>query len=110
MRDLVELVADGDYLHRRVPGIGWSKGDQSRHDVGLAQAPIGRILVPGDKGWVCLLLDKEIRRPAEKVWTVKVFDRVQNPGVADQIGEPSKQEMRLVPQVTAERPTCLALE
>src|SRR5215813_7436526 len=30
--------------------------------------------------------------------------------MTDKIGEPSKQEMRLVPQVAAERPTCLTLE
>jgi len=30
--------------------------------------------------------------------------------MTDEIGEPSKQEVRLVPQVAAERPTCLTLE
>ena len=66
--------------------------------------------MPGDEGRVCPLLDKEIRRPAQEVWAVKVFDRVENPWMTNEIGEPSKQEVRLVPQVAAERPTCLTLE
>src|SRR6516164_5698359 len=41
MRDLVELVAAGDYLHRTVPGVRSGKGDPRRHHIGLAQAPIG---------------------------------------------------------------------
>ena len=57
-----------------------------------------------------LLFVKEIRRPAEEVWAVKVFDRTENPWMADEIGEPSEQEMRLVPQVAAEWPACLMLE
>ena len=73
MGNLVEHVAAGDYLHRAVPGIRWGEGGPSRHYVGLAQAPVGRILVPGDEGRIGLLFDKEIRRPAEEVWPVKVF-------------------------------------
>ena len=66
--------------------------------------------MPGDEGRICLLLDKEIRRPAEEVWAVKVFDRIENPRMADEIGKLSKQKMRLMPQVAAERRTYLTLE
>ena len=49
-------------------------------------------------------------KTAQDVWAVKVFDRIENPWMTDEIGEPSKQEVRLVPQVAAERPACLTLE
>ena len=66
--------------------------------------------MPGDERRVRFLLNEEIRRPAQQVRTVKIFDRIENPWMADEIGESSKQEVRLVPQVAAKRPTCLTLE
>jgi hypothetical protein len=57
-----------------------------------------------------VFFDKEIRLPAQEVWAVKVLDRIESPRMPDEIGEPGKQEMRLVPQVTAKRPICLTLE
>jgi len=66
--------------------------------------------VPGDEGRIGFFLDKEVRRPAQQVRAVKVFDRIENSWMTDEIGESSKQEVRLVPQVAAKRPTCLTLE
>jgi len=59
MRDLIELVAAGDVLHRSVRLGRWCEGDPRRHNIRLTQAPIGRVLVPRHKGRIGRLLGKE---------------------------------------------------
>ena len=64
MGDLIKLVAPGDVLHCPVRLGRWCEGDPRRHDIGGAEAPISRVLVPRHKGRIGRLLDKEVGGPA----------------------------------------------
>jgi hypothetical protein len=61
--DLIELVAAGDVLHCPVCLGRLCEGDPRRHDIGRAEAPIGRVLVPRHEGRIARLLDEELGGP-----------------------------------------------
>jgi hypothetical protein len=49
--------------------------------------------VPRHEGRIVGLLDEEIRRPAEEVRAVEVFDRVHDLVVAHEVGEPGEEQV-----------------
>jgi len=89
--NLIELVAAGDVLHRPV-GLGsFREGDPGCHDVGPAQTPISRILVPGDEGRIGRLLDEEVGGPAQEIRAVEILNRVKDSAMADELRQPSEK-------------------
>jgi hypothetical protein len=74
MGDLIELVALGDVLHCPVRLGRFCEGDPRRHDIGSAQAPIGRVLVPRHKGRIGRLLDEEVGGPAQEIRAVEILE------------------------------------
>src|SRR5271166_3755278 len=76
--DLIELVAAGDVLHCPVRLGRWCEGDPRCHNIGLTQAPIGRILMPRHEGRIGRLLDEEVGGPAQQIRAVEILDRVED--------------------------------
>jgi hypothetical protein len=68
------------------------------------------LLVPRHERRVVRLLDEEVGCPAEQVGAVQVLDRVDDPGVVDDLVEPGKKQVRLVAQVALERAAGALLE
>src|SRR5437879_10509950 len=68
------------------------------------------ILVPGDVRGIARFLDEEARAPDEQVRPEHVLDRVQDRGVAHEIGQPREEQVRLVAQLAAEPPTVIGLD
>jgi len=110
MRNLIELVAAGDVLHRPVRLGRWCEGDPRRHDIWGAEAPIGRVLVPQHKGRISRLLDKEIGGPVQQIRAVEILDRVEDGAVPHQLGEPGKEQVLFMAQIALERPAGPPLE
>jgi hypothetical protein len=78
------------------------EGQPRRDDVRLAEAPVRRVLVPGYEGRIVGLLDEEAGAPHEQVRAQDVLDGVEDRRVADEVGQPREQEMRLVPDLTGQ--------
>jgi hypothetical protein len=91
MGDLVELVAAGDVLHCPFRLGRFCEGDPRRHDIGLTQAPISRVLVPRHEGRIGRLLDEEVGGPAQEIRAVEIFDGVEDGAAPHELGEPGKQ-------------------
>ncbi len=110
MGDLIELVAAGDVLHCPVRLGRLCEGDPRRHDIGLAQAPIGRVLVPRHKGQIGRFLDEEVGVPAQKIRAVEILDGVEDRAAPHELGEPGKQQVRFMAHIALERPARPPLE
>ena len=108
MRDLLD-VGPRDHAHGPALDGALRERDPRGHHVRLAQAPVGRVLVPRHEGRVARLLDEEARAPAEQVRAEDVLDRIEDAGIPDQPVEPREQEMALLPELAAERPAVGAL-
>ena len=78
MGDLIELVAARDVLDRPVRLGPWCEGDPRRHDIGFAEPPIGRVLVPRHEGLIGRLLDEEVAGPAQEIPGVEILDGVED--------------------------------
>ena len=83
---------------------GRRQGHPGGDHVGPIEAPIGRVLVPGDERRVARLLDEEVRGPAEEVRPVEILDRVEDALMTHEIGDPGEEEMRFVPQLALSGP------
>src|SRR5471030_3101263 len=90
-------------FHAAVQEIGRRKSHPYRHHVGRAQAPVGRILVPRHEAGIRRFLDEEAGAPAEEIWAEHILDRIEDPGLADQVVQPGEIEMGLVALVAADR-------
>ena len=91
--NLVELVGAG----RKPHGAGFDgagrKRDPGGDHVGGAEAPVGRVLVPGNECRVVRVLGEEERRPAEDVGAEQVLDGVEHRLVSDQPVERRHDQM-----------------
>src|SRR5205807_7145465 len=72
--------------------------------------PVGSVLVPGDVGGVAGLLEKEARAPAKDVWPEDVLDGIQDDRVSYQRVEPGEDQVALVAELAAQRPTLRGLD
>ena len=84
-------------------------GEKASHTVitsGDREAPVSRVLVPGDEARIARLLDEERRIPAVEVRAQHVFDRVENFRVADEIIDPGKQHVAAMAHAALDRPAC----
>src|SRR5205809_6309663 len=79
VRDLRAMRA-WHHAHRAVLHGGVRERHPRRDDVGLAEAPVGRVLVPGHVRRIPRLLDEEARAPAEEVRPQDGFDGVEDDG------------------------------
>src|SRR2546427_98308 len=70
--------------------------------VGMAEAPVGRVLVPGDVRRIVRLLDEEARAPAQEVRAEDVLDRVEDARMPHQPIEPREEQMGLVAKLAAD--------
>jgi len=95
MGDLIELVAAGMYSIAPFALGRWCEGDPRRHDIGLTQAPIGRVLVPRHEGRIGRLIDEEVGGPAQQIRAVEILDRVEDRAAPHVLGEPGKQQCDL---------------
>jgi hypothetical protein len=86
--DLIELVAAGDVFHCPVCLGRLCEGDPRRHDIGRAEAPIGRVLVPRHEGRIARLLDEEVGGPAQQSRAVQILDGVEDGATPHELGEP----------------------
>ena len=69
----------------------WCEGDSRGHDIGFAEAPIGRVLVPRHKGRIGRLLDEEVGGPAQQIPAVEILDGVEDGAAPLELGEPDKR-------------------
>ena len=83
MGDLIELVAAGMYSIAPFALGRWCEGDPRRHDIGLTQAPIGRVLVPRHEGRIGRLIDEEVGGPAQQIRAVDREDAALFPILFD---------------------------
>ena len=84
VRDLIQLVGAGRNPHGTRFHRAGRERDPGGHHLKTAQAPIGRILMPGDVGRIVRVLGEEERSPAEEVGTEQVLHCVEHRLVADQ--------------------------
>ena len=54
--------------------------------------------MPRDERWVVCRLSEQINRPAQQIGTEKVLHGAQDPGMADQLGQPPESDVALVPK------------
>src|SRR5262245_26952133 len=103
--DMLELGAmrARNHAHAAVRPIARREGDPSGDNLRLAQTPVSRILMPGYESGVSRLLDEKAGAPAQDVRTQDFGNRIENLRMADEIVQPSEEQMGLVPQVTLDR-------
>jgi hypothetical protein len=104
------------YWRRCVPGLHGARLDGARrqrephgHHLRTAQAPVGRVLVPGDEARVMGFLDEEGGRPAQQVRTEHVLHRVHDARVVHKVPQPGEEQVALVTHRACERPAARAL-
>ena len=88
VRNLFLRVRAGNEAHRAVRFIAGRECDPRGDDVGFIEAPVSRILMPGNEGRIACFLDEKVGGPAQQVRAVKIFDGVHDVGVAHQIAQP----------------------
>ena len=103
--DMRELLAFGEPGMKCMQPLSRLAGERHPrgHHVVLLEAPIGRILVPGDEAGAVRLLDEEVRGPAQEIGPEHVLDRVEDLGMVDQLVAPGEQQVRLVPPIALQR-------
>ena len=110
MRQLVHQMAAGDDPHAAAFHRARREGDPGGDDIRRRQAPISRILMPGDAFAIAGILDEEIRRPAKDIRADHGLDPIQDAGVADKVGQPAQQQMGLVIGPPADLPALAGLQ
>src|SRR5476649_2408334 len=100
--ELAKMRARHEF-HAAVQEIGRRERHPHRHHVGRTQAPVGRILVPRHEAGIRRFLDEEAGAPTEEIWAEHILDRIEDPGLADQVVQPGEIEMGLVALVAADR-------
>ena len=101
--DLITDMGSRHHLHATADRVRMGERDPGGDHVGRIEAPIRRVLVPGDEAGALLLLDEESRGPAEDVRADRVLDRIQDLRVMDQLVRPGEEQVRLVPPVRLDR-------
>jgi hypothetical protein len=106
--DLLQMRA-GDELHAAGHLVGRRHRDPGGRDVGRGEAPIGRVLVPGDEAGILRLLDEETGVPAQDIGPQHILDRIEDFGVADHLVDPGKQYVAAMAHLAPDRAATLGL-
>src|SRR6185295_14685971 len=103
-------MAAGDDLHVAVAGRAVREADPRGHDVWLTQSPVGRVLMPGDVARAARLLREEGAVPAQDVRADDVLDGVEDCRMANEVGQPGQEQVRLDAVDAPQRLAQLALD
>ena len=94
---VVDLLAMGARHDLHAAGLDGARreGDPGGDDLGLRQAPVGRVLMPAHEARIVRAFGEEATAPGEDVGADDVLDGVEHLGMTDESLEPGHQQVRL---------------
>ncbi len=101
------LVGPGNELHAAGNLIRRRHGDPGGGNIGRTEAPIGRVLMPGNKTRIVRFLDEEAGVPAQDIRPEQILHGIQDFGVPHHLVDPGEQHVAAVAHLALDRAPAL---